>query len=110
MRLLDWVRDEGLEEEIFAHTSMFDVVFTDRPRYQNGENTLRVSWSPEQKKMLFRYDRLYASADVMAKEATEDESIEVLREFFAYKFGVHRPKKEPNQAPEPTAPSGRGSS
>ena len=32
MQLLDWIRDEGLEEEIFAHTSMVDVVFSARPR------------------------------------------------------------------------------
>jgi hypothetical protein len=98
LRLLDWIREEKLEEEIFGHTSMFDVIFTDRPRYRNGENTLHVSWNPQEKKMRFRYDRLYASTDETIKEVREEDSIETLREFFAYKFGVYRKRTESNQS------------
>ena len=93
LRLLDWIREEQLEREIFAYTSMFDVVFTDRPVQRAGENSLAVSWNPQEKKMLFTYHRLDASTDVMRKEVSEGDSIETLREFFAYKFGVYRPKK-----------------
>ncbi len=110
MRLLDWIRAEGLEEELFPHTSMFDLVLSDRPEVRSGENTLRVSVSLEEKTVTFRYDRLYGSADSAVKSVAGEDSVEVLREFLAYKFGVYRKKKEPNQAPEPTAPSGRGSS
>ena len=74
----------------FSHTSMFDVVIADRPRYRNGENTLHVSWNSDEKLMRFRYHRLYASTDVMEKVVTEEQSIEILREFLAYKFGVYR--------------------
>ena len=97
LRLLDWIREERLEEEVFGHTSMFDVIFTDRPRYRNGENTLRVSWNPQEKKMRFCYDRLYASTDRTIKEVSAEDSIETLREFLAYKLGVYR-KKESNQS------------
>ena len=99
MHLLDWIRDEGLEGEIFAHTSMHDVVFSDRPSYRNGENTLRVSWNPDEKKMRFCYDRLYASTDAMINEVSENNSIETLRGFLAHKFGVYRARKTPVDLP-----------
>jgi hypothetical protein len=91
--LLDWIRDERLEEEIFAYTSMFDLIISDRSPVQCGENTLAVSWISKEKKIKFHYHRLYASTDDMEKVVPEGESIEMLREFLTYKFGVYRKKK-----------------
>ncbi len=93
LRLLTWIRDEKLEEEIFAHTSMFDLVISDRPEVRSGENTLRLSLDPKKRIMHFRYNRLFGSTDVMEKAVSIEDSVETLREFLAYKFGVHRNKK-----------------
>ena len=88
--LLDWIHEQKLEDEIFAFTSMFDLVISDRRDMQLGENTLSVSWQPQEKRMHFCYERLVESTDVVEKSVPEEQAIETLREFLAYKFGVHR--------------------
>jgi hypothetical protein len=75
LRLLEWIQNEGLEAELFPHTSMFDLVISDRAESKSGENTLRV---------------------------TVADSVEMLREFLTYKFGVYRKRKAPNQAAQTT--------
>lgn len=92
LRLLDWIRSEDLEDELFPHTSMFDLMISDRAEVTSGENTLRVSVS--QKKVTFRYDRISGSTDSDEKTVPVADSVEMLREFLAYKFGVYRKKKD----------------
>lgn len=88
LHLLDWIRDEGLQSELYPHTSMFDLIISDRAEVKSGENTLRVSVS--ERKVTFRYDRIFGSTDSDEKTVPVADSVEMLREFLAYKFGIYR--------------------
>ena len=103
LKLLDWIHDEGLESEIFAHTSHNTLVISVCSPAQRGENVLYVSWIPKDATVGFRYERLSASTDWVEKTVQECDAVETLREFLAYKFGVYRKAKSPNQTVERTA-------
>jgi hypothetical protein len=106
IRVVDWLKDEKIEDELFAFTSMHDLVITDRKEFDWDHHTLCVSLDFPTRKLHFEYARHWASTDRMKKIAEESEAIEVLRQFLAYKFGVHRPPRtEPNQALQHNDPS-----
>jgi hypothetical protein len=90
IRLLDWIQAQGLENEIFAHTSMFDLIISNQQQGRMGENALRIGLSGRGH-LRFRYDRLFASTDFEEKIVPHEEAVETLRVFLAYKFGVYRP-------------------
>ena len=97
IRLLEWIEEEGIERELFAFTSMHDLVITDQEEFDWDHHTLRVSLDFHTKKFHFEYARHSGASDRMTKEAEESGAIEVLRQFMAYKFGVHRSQK-PNKS------------
>ncbi|HRE84157.1 MAG TPA: hypothetical protein PLN52_24140 [Opitutaceae bacterium] len=108
IRVLEWLKEERIERELFAFNSMHDLVITDREEFDWDHHTLRISLDFHTKKFHLEYTRHSGASDRMKKEAEESQAIEVLRQFLAYKFGVHRPRK-PNQALDPTRKA-RGSS
>jgi hypothetical protein len=109
IRVLKWLKEEGIESELSAFTSMHDLVITDHEEFDWDHHTLRMSLDFHSKKFHFEYIRHAGASDRMKKEAEESAAIEVLRQFLAYKFGVHRPQKPgANQSLPSTAPSGRG--
>lgn len=108
--LVAWLEEE-VPNEIFGSVGISGLYLSDQAQFGWCEHMLQITMMPTPGFVLFEYHRAAGSTDGMRKQASVSESVECLRQFLAYKFGVHRPvKEEPNQAPEPTAPSGRGSS
>ncbi len=102
IRMIDWLNEEGIEDELFAFTSMHDLVITDRKEFDWDHHTLCISLDFSTGKLHFEYARHWAATDRTKKTAEEPQAIEALRQFLAYKFGIHRAsKKEPNQSPDP---------
>ena len=103
IRLLEWLKEQGLEDVLFAFTSMHDLVITDHEEFDWDHHTLRVSLDFQTKRFHFEYARHSGATDAMKKEVEEPEAIESLRQFLAYKFGVHRaPEEGPIQPPQTT--------
>jgi hypothetical protein len=90
IQLLAWLKKEQMEEQLYAFTSMHDLVITDSQEFDWDHHTLRISPDFASHKIRFEYARHSGATDVMRKEVAEAEAIEALRQFLAYKFGVHR--------------------
>jgi hypothetical protein len=97
IRLLEWLKEEGIEDGLFAFTSMHDLVITDQEEFDGDHHTLRVSLDFQTQRLHFEYARHAGATDSMKKEVEESEAIESLRQFLAYKFGVHRAPGGPIQ-------------
>jgi hypothetical protein len=97
INLIDWIEKEGLDKELFATTSMAELVLSNQENFKWGENALHIASDSRTKKIKFTYYRLYASNDQMIKEVEEAEAQETLREFLGYKFGLYR-KPECNKS------------
>jgi hypothetical protein len=111
LRIAAWLKEEGYTAELHGMACRAGLIISDRAEFPWGEHMIRVDSQPTPGFMEIEYCRAPGDQRNMRKQVTEDEAPECLRQFLAYYFGVHRPKKkDPNQAPDPTAPSGRGSS
>jgi hypothetical protein len=86
------------------------LVLAARSDVAQDEGVIVVSFDPRKRRFSISYRHRDVQPD-HCEDCSEEDVGERLRLFLAYKLGVYtKPKKEPNQTPEPTAPSGRGSS
>jgi hypothetical protein len=94
--LIAWIEAEGL----CATVGLSGLWISDRPLLSWGEHVLQIAMvTPE--RVQFEYHGVLGSTDGMRKTTPVAGAIECLRQFLAYKFGIHRPQKErANQRPE----------
>jgi len=101
LELLDWIHQQHLDKELFPHTSMFDLVISDSHETSDSDDYLTITWNAKEDSMLFRYNRQRFSSDIDEKLVSREHSIETLREFLAYKFGIYRKAAEQDAAANP---------
>jgi hypothetical protein len=104
--LLDWIRQHDLEGELFAFTSMYDLVITDQPEIGTDHHRLRITAIPADGSVRFVYTRHEGATDAELRHVGRSHATETLRLMLAYKFGVHRgPDSVSNQSTDPTPKS-----
>lgn len=90
--LVAWLEEET-SAEIFGSVGMSGLYLSDRSQFGWCEHMLQITMMPTPGFVHFEYHRAPGSLDGMKKQVPVEESVECLRQFLAYKFGVHRPPK-----------------
>ena len=96
--LITWIEREGLAETLYGKVGLSGLWISDQPSspFRDG-NMLQISMATADS-ILFEYHRVPGSSDGMKKTVPTTEAVECLRQFLAYKFGIHRPSK--NSGPD----------
>jgi hypothetical protein len=86
VRLVEAVAASQASTQLFAATSMFDLLISDGPDFRFGDSTLVVSYHPTEGVFQFRHHSFSSHDD--AKSCSKSEALETFRLFVRMKFGV----------------------
>lgn len=85
------------------------LVLAARSDVAHDEGVILVFFDPRKRSFSLSYRNRDVQPDQF-EDCSEEEVSERLRLYIAYQFGIYtKPKKDLNQSPNPTVPSGRGS-
>src|SRR4051812_2921104 len=88
LTLVQWIMGEGLEHSVYASTSLFDLVISDKPAFRNAENMLRIGWDRLRSRVEFRFECVSEPSLSVARSVPENRAVEVLREFLDLRFHI----------------------
>jgi hypothetical protein len=101
LNLVSWLEEEKVSGEVFGTVGLSGLLLSNQAKFNWGEHMLQITIMPTPGFMLFEYYRAPGSTDGMKKQVPVEESVECLRQFLAYKFGIHRPPNNGlNRVPE----------
>lgn len=86
LRFVESVAAAPASTQLFAATSMFDLLVSDSPDFRSGDSTLCIAYHPSDATFQFRH-RSYSGHDD-EKSCSESEALETFRLFVRLKFGV----------------------
>lgn len=86
LRLVQALSASPLSPQLFAATSMFDLLLSDSADFRLHDNTLRISYHPETHQFTFLHQSFSGRDD--QRECSEPDARQTLRLFVRLKFGL----------------------
>jgi hypothetical protein len=86
LQLVGGIASSPASSELFAATSMFDLLLSDGPDFRSNDSTLRISYRPRDRQFEFRHVSFSGCDD--RKVCGESEAFPTLRLFLRLKYGV----------------------
>ena len=95
--LISWIEAEDLAATLYGKVGISGLWISDQlsSPFRDGNMVQVTMATPET--VLFEYHRIPGSTDGMKKIVSASDACECLRQFLAYKFGIHRPYKAAEQ-------------
>jgi hypothetical protein len=86
LHLVESIASSPVSSQLFAGTSMFDLLLSDTTDFRIGDSTLRISFRPSERQFEFRHTSFSGHDD--QKVCAESEALSTLRLFLRLKYGV----------------------
>jgi hypothetical protein len=86
LHLVEVIGASPIASQLFAATSMFDLLLSDSADFRIGDSTLRISYRPSEHRFDFQHTSYSGHDD--QKVCAEHESLQTLRLFLRLKYGV----------------------
>jgi Fur family transcriptional regulator, ferric uptake regulator len=88
LTLVQWIISQGLEHSVYASTSLFDLVISDKPAFRDANNMLRIAWDRVRSRLEFRFESVSDPNLSVVKSVSEARAVDMLREFLELRFGL----------------------
>ena len=86
LHLVEALASSPVSTQLFAATSMFDLLLSDCADFRIGDSTLHISYRPSQHQFKFRHTSFSGHDD--QRVCAEPEALQTLRLFLRLKYGV----------------------
>ena len=86
LRLVEAIASSPVSTQLFAATSMFDLLLSDCVNFRIGDSTLHISYRSSENQFEFRHISFSGHDD--QKVCAEPEMLQTLRLFLRLKYGV----------------------
>ena len=86
LHLVETLASSPVSTQLFAATSMFDLLLSDSADFRIGDSTLRISYRSSDRQFEFRHTSFSGHDD--QRVCTEPEALQTLRLFLRLKYGV----------------------
>lgn len=86
LHLVEAIATSRVASQLYAGTSMFDLLLSDSADFRIGDSTLRISYRPSDRQFEFRHISFSGHDD--QKACGESEALPTLRLFLRLKYGV----------------------
>jgi hypothetical protein len=86
LRLIESIVQSPVASQLFAGTSMFELLLSDTENFRSGDSTLCISYKPSERQFAF-WHRSFSGHDDQ-KICTEAEALQTLRLFLRLKYGI----------------------
>jgi hypothetical protein len=86
LRLVESIASSPVSSQLFAGTSMSDLLLSDSADFRIGDSTLRIRYHSSNQQFDFRHTSFSGNDD--QKVCAESEALQTLRLFLRLKYGV----------------------